>query len=287
MSDSVSTTDRILDIIDAGLQTPEPDPTFGEVSPEVHDRCARCEQHEPAKGGDLCEGCRAFLLGDSEHDPQASGQWLSDEQWDNCIIASPVAMPSASSIAATAAAVGRMAGVCVQEAVTAMNRFVESFRRTEYVQSCEALGLAPVRALELLSAEVDAGSTDYETSTKRALARAHLDAAGLNPGPPGIQGDIWRRMFDPNRTPPPANELDYWWRRTRAANEAREPLTVTPEQYREIRLLCPDPLDPLAPFRLRAEDGARETLFGVELTIEGYGWADADRIQFRTEIEAS
>jgi hypothetical protein len=36
------TTDRILAVIDAGLQTPEPDPTFGEISPENDDGCTRC-----------------------------------------------------------------------------------------------------------------------------------------------------------------------------------------------------------------------------------------------------
>lgn len=46
MTDSV---DRILDVIDAGLQTPVPDPTFGEVSPKNHGRCARCQHHDPAE----------------------------------------------------------------------------------------------------------------------------------------------------------------------------------------------------------------------------------------------
>lgn len=67
MSDS--TADRILDMIDAGLQTPVPDPTYGEVSPKRHDRCARCERQDPAGDGDLCGDCRAFLLGDSDTDP--------------------------------------------------------------------------------------------------------------------------------------------------------------------------------------------------------------------------
>jgi hypothetical protein len=64
-----SNVDRILKAIDAGLQTPMPDPTFGEQAPINHGRCARCETNPPAKDGDLCSGCRAFLLGDADVDP--------------------------------------------------------------------------------------------------------------------------------------------------------------------------------------------------------------------------
>jgi hypothetical protein len=76
-----SSTDRILGILDAGLQTPVPDPTYGEVSDKVHGRCARCESHDPAEGGDLCEGCRAFLLGDSETDPAVGDSVERQERW--------------------------------------------------------------------------------------------------------------------------------------------------------------------------------------------------------------
>lgn len=78
-----SKVDRILETIDAGLQTPVPDPTFGEVSPVNNGRCARCQQHEAADG-DLCPGCRAYLLGDSDDDPVVSTNrsWISHEVWD-------------------------------------------------------------------------------------------------------------------------------------------------------------------------------------------------------------
>jgi hypothetical protein len=66
------TADRILDVIDAGLQTPVPDPTFGEISPEDHGGCTRCDADVP-ESVDLCDGCRAFLLGDSEVDPVGYG----------------------------------------------------------------------------------------------------------------------------------------------------------------------------------------------------------------------
>jgi hypothetical protein len=60
--------DRILDVIDTGLQTPVPDPTHGERSPRNRPGCVRCDGHV-AEGTDLCGGCRAFLLDDSDTDP--------------------------------------------------------------------------------------------------------------------------------------------------------------------------------------------------------------------------
>ena len=74
----MTTVDRILDVIDAGLQTPAPDPTFGEVSPTVHDRCVRCQTRPPA-GGDFCGPCRAFLLGDDPPEPRRhGGSWVDE-----------------------------------------------------------------------------------------------------------------------------------------------------------------------------------------------------------------
>lgn len=62
MSESV---DRILDLIDAGLQTPVPDPEFGEVSPRNSSLCARCQWTPPADDSEFCPACRAWLLDDA------------------------------------------------------------------------------------------------------------------------------------------------------------------------------------------------------------------------------
>jgi hypothetical protein len=64
MSDA---TDRILDIIDGGLQSSIEHGFRVDNSPNA---CIRCLKTEPAEGGDLCRGCRAFLLGDSRVDPK-------------------------------------------------------------------------------------------------------------------------------------------------------------------------------------------------------------------------
>ena len=58
--------DRILDVLDVGLQTSD---EHGYGTDLNGDACARCQRHEPAEGGDLCTGCRAFLLGDTNEDP--------------------------------------------------------------------------------------------------------------------------------------------------------------------------------------------------------------------------
>jgi hypothetical protein len=78
----VSRAQKIVDLIDVGLQTPAPDPTYGEVSPINRETCARCHR-PPADESDWCEGCRAFLLGDRE-DPRyqhalAERGWITDE----------------------------------------------------------------------------------------------------------------------------------------------------------------------------------------------------------------
>lgn len=64
--------DRAIAAIDAGLQTPQPDPTYGEVSPRNTNTCARCTR-PPAPDSDWCEGCRAYLLGDGP-DPTKAGR---------------------------------------------------------------------------------------------------------------------------------------------------------------------------------------------------------------------
>lgn len=65
MSDSI---DKILDIIDAGLQS-SPEIGYGHTDTS-RNSCARCQLNEPVEGGDLCIGCRRFLLGDSDEDPK-------------------------------------------------------------------------------------------------------------------------------------------------------------------------------------------------------------------------
>lgn len=56
--------DRALEVLDVGAQGSD-EPSYGYDNP---DACARC-QGEPPVDGDLCPGCRAFLLGDSDDDP--------------------------------------------------------------------------------------------------------------------------------------------------------------------------------------------------------------------------
>jgi len=61
-----TSTDRILDLIDGGLQS-STEHGYGEHVPAGH--CARCRR--PVADGDLCPLCRAFLLGDTDVDPCA------------------------------------------------------------------------------------------------------------------------------------------------------------------------------------------------------------------------
>lgn len=69
----VTRIDQILGVIDGHAQsTTEPgfrDDEDGEVFDSAW--CARCLGEPKAEGGEMCEGCRAFLLGDSDHDPAA------------------------------------------------------------------------------------------------------------------------------------------------------------------------------------------------------------------------
>lgn len=67
-----SATDRILELIDAGLQSSdEHGYPAGAVAEPDTSLCLRCGQHERVQGIEMCEGCRAFLLGDSSDDPAA------------------------------------------------------------------------------------------------------------------------------------------------------------------------------------------------------------------------
>lgn len=60
----MTTTDRILDLIDAGLQSStEAGQSLGDP-----DLCARCQHTPHADDSDFCAGCRAYLLGDSDVD---------------------------------------------------------------------------------------------------------------------------------------------------------------------------------------------------------------------------
>lgn len=70
-----STSDRILDLIDAGLQSSSESDRYRDVAPSVGEGCVRCDTSDVPEGGDLCKGCRAFLLDDSETDPAATGNW--------------------------------------------------------------------------------------------------------------------------------------------------------------------------------------------------------------------
>lgn len=54
-------TDKILDLIDGGLQS-SPEPVF---VPVAADRCARCSRRDPDDGSEFCGPCRSFLLGDT------------------------------------------------------------------------------------------------------------------------------------------------------------------------------------------------------------------------------
>lgn len=69
--------DRVLDVIDTGLQTPMPDPSFGEISPRVSTRCARCDYRDPGDDSEFCDACRAYLLGDAP-EPPAVGYIYAD-----------------------------------------------------------------------------------------------------------------------------------------------------------------------------------------------------------------
>jgi hypothetical protein len=87
----MSRTDRILEIIDAGLQTPFPDPSFGEVSPVVDGRCARCRRVDPVEGSDWCERCRGILLGDIAEPPTST---VTPTPWGWSVESTPGSRPA-------------------------------------------------------------------------------------------------------------------------------------------------------------------------------------------------
>lgn len=105
------TVDRILDIIDGGLQTPKPDPTFGEVSPRNVEECARCSKRQLAEDSDFCDACRAYLLGDSETAPptvttiERFSEVTTMEQIRELLIAGAISFNDAITLAARALSV--------------------------------------------------------------------------------------------------------------------------------------------------------------------------------------
>lgn len=60
--------ERVLNALDAGDQSSAETSYGTDLDPT---RCARCQHHDPAPQGDLCGGCRTFLLGDTDDDPRA------------------------------------------------------------------------------------------------------------------------------------------------------------------------------------------------------------------------
>jgi hypothetical protein len=238
-----STTDRILDVIDAGLQSSyETGCPAGSTAEDDSTWCVRCAQNERAEGIEMCEGCRAFLLGDSETDLGAArGQVEMVDQF------------------------GRHVGTLDAGEGDWLQHQLDT-RREEFVAGAEALGVTREAALRLLSEELNA-TQGAEGVIEQAMARAYLVAAGCDPGPPGRAGEQWRRRYDPNTVPAPRDRCEYWRRRAFAATAACEPLAVTPAERHEIRTLdwgtSIYPYE-LYPYELR-HDG--EHLFGVALEV--------------------
>lgn len=65
MSESVQ---RILDLLDSSNQVSMSREVFG-LDPAPL-KCVRCYLHRPVLDGDICKGCREFLLEDSDYDPK-------------------------------------------------------------------------------------------------------------------------------------------------------------------------------------------------------------------------
>jgi hypothetical protein len=190
----VNTTDRILAVIDAGLQTPVPDPTFGEVSPAVDGGCARCGV-EPAADSEFCGGCRAFLLGDSDVDPLA--------------VRLPEVEAAGAALAQAFQTIGQ-AAVEVSRQVTAWFRGLSPEVReilVEYDRLCvtaQAIGLSRDRAQEILDEELDrAVETPEDARTALVRARVRIYAEALGPSGPIVPLD-GLRWSDPERGDAPA-----------------------------------------------------------------------------------
>lgn len=81
--------DNVLAALDVGLQS---SPERGISTDHAPGQCARCQNAFPVKDGDLCAGCRAFLLGDSSTDPKRT-QWL-DNLRDALVSATATFTPS-------------------------------------------------------------------------------------------------------------------------------------------------------------------------------------------------
>jgi hypothetical protein len=86
-----SRVDPILDLIDGALadpgqHSPESD-QYTDVAPAMPPAgtCWRCTIHPATGSSDLCDGCRCYLLEDSQHDPaNALVDWqaINREQWE-------------------------------------------------------------------------------------------------------------------------------------------------------------------------------------------------------------
>lgn len=59
--------ERVLEVLDGAGQTSTEEGYGTDWNPG---HCARCQRHAPAEGGELCPGCRAFLLDDTDVDPR-------------------------------------------------------------------------------------------------------------------------------------------------------------------------------------------------------------------------
>lgn len=68
--------DEILSVIDTGLQSTG-EASYGETpydgAPIGDPTCVRCARDLDPDAGELCPSCRAFLLGDTDHDPAGTG----------------------------------------------------------------------------------------------------------------------------------------------------------------------------------------------------------------------
>jgi hypothetical protein len=70
----MTSVDRVLEAIDGGLQRLPSEEWAASVGDPSS--CARCQRNDPVDG-DLCPGCRAFLLEDSDEDPAVAPMFLS------------------------------------------------------------------------------------------------------------------------------------------------------------------------------------------------------------------
>lgn len=183
-----STTDRILDLIDAGLQSSEEHGYEPGAQAEIESEwCARCRRHRRAEGIEMCEGCRAFLLGDSTEDPAAVNDDFELVNGRGEIVGAftPVRVQRQSDVFPVVQHGQQLLPAAVPE---------------DHMTACRALGVDENNARRLWREELAAAEPDDGLGVvrDRTLARSSLLAAGREPGPPGRQGDEWRRRCDPN-----------------------------------------------------------------------------------------